>query len=76
MGSEFQEQPVPGKDGPVPQVAAVSHKEQESPRQGAAWWVRDLDRAASPTRRDDGYAMRPHHRSLKVAGPRQEAMPG
>lgn len=58
----------------VPQVTAVGHEGQKSPRQGATWWVRDLDEAASPTRRDTAIWAR--HRSPKVASPGHGATPG
>ena len=45
-----------------------------SPRQGALWWMRNLDGAASHEEiQMDRHAMRPRHRSPKVAGPGQGA---
>ena len=50
-GTGSQEQPVPGRDSAVPQVAIVGHKGQ-----GAVWWVRDFDGAANPQGETDGWA--------------------
>ena len=53
---ECLQQAVGPKTTPqVPEVAAgirLLVPRAASPRQGATWWMRDFNRAASPTRRD------------------------